>query len=306
MIQLTRMTQKDFDAYLEMALPHLADELATARDVGAEEGKRLASESFRSLFPEWRVDSPDQFVFNVIDDQSRVGFLHFGIKRDRPEPYVYIWDISIDAKFRGKGYGKQVMLAAESKAVELGLKKIRLNVFGHNTPAVHLYERIGYQPESIAMEKSVGSSTARSVLKASKPTSGLDIWHVAIPVKDLARSVDFYCGKLGLGFLGYDEQTDKRQAFVFVKDEGFTIELFEPTRSALSESRKIPDHLAFECEDIGVYRGHLLERGLSGVDEVAEFDNGVKHIGLKDPDGVTIDLFQGRNIYERSIARQGK
>jgi catechol 2,3-dioxygenase-like lactoylglutathione lyase family enzyme len=130
----------------------------------------------------------------------------------------------------------------------------------------------------------------------------LDIWHVAIPVRNLGLSVEFYREKLGLNLTGYDEYPSKKQAFVCTKSNGFSIELFEPLGEALNDPRKLPDHIAFEINDLARYREQLVERGLASVGEVVTFDNGVKHIGLQDPDGVTIDLFQGRRIYEQSIS----
>lgn len=130
--------------------------------------------------------------------------------------------------------------------------------------------------------------------------NALDVWHVAVPVKDLERSKEFYCNKLGFILLGQDEYTTKKQAFVAVAPSGFTIELFEPKGAEKSKQRKLPDHLAFECQDIGIFHARILSEGLK-VDSVEEFDNGVKYFGLSDPDGVKLDFFQGRTIYERSL-----
>jgi glyoxylase I family protein len=133
--------------------------------------------------------------------------------------------------------------------------------------------------------------------------SGLDIWHVAIPVSDLAKSEDFYVSKLGFVLVGRDEYPSKKQAFVAVQPGGFTIELFERIGKHAKEPALRPDHLAFECENIEAFRERLLVAGSSGVPEVETFDNGVRYFGLNDPDGVYIEFFQGRKIYEAGIRR---
>lgn len=130
----------------------------------------------------------------------------------------------------------------------------------------------------------------------------LDIWHVAIPVKNLDKSVTFYHKILGLKLIGYDEYPSKKQAFVATKEGGFTIELFEPKGTAASKPFHQPDHLAFECKDINQFRENLLRNGFTSVPEIETFDNGVKYIGLEDPNGVNIEFFEGRSIYEKSIS----
>ena len=72
---------------------------------------------------------------------------------DRPIKSGFIFDIRIDEKFRGKGYGKQAMSLIEEKARELGLKSIGLHVFAVNNVARNLYESVGYEVSSLNMTK---------------------------------------------------------------------------------------------------------------------------------------------------------
>ncbi len=153
MVQLLPMSQRDFDLYFETAIDFLATELSKARDLSLDDGRKAAEASFKGLFPEGQVDSQDQYVFHVMAEGKKVGLVHFGIKRDKKDPYLYLWDIVIDSEYRGKGYGKSTMAALENVGRKLGISKIRLNVFGHNAPAIALYEAMGYRPESLAMMK---------------------------------------------------------------------------------------------------------------------------------------------------------
>ena len=126
----------------------------------------------------------------------------------------------------------------------------------------------------------------------------LDIWHVGLPVTDLDRSVAFYTDALGLSLVGRDEQTDKRQAFVATKQGGFTLELLAGTET--TAKRHQPDHLAFECEDLEKVRERLRATGVD-VGDIAAFDNGVRILSVRDPDGVRLDLFSGRALYEAEL-----
>ena len=142
-----------------------------------------------------------------------------------------------------------------------------------------------------------GPFLERSRARARR-TPSFDIWHVAIPVTDLEMSVAFWCGRLGFLLLGRGEYEDKRQAFVGVRPGGFVVELFEPLGAAAEREQKRPDHLAFECEDIDSFRASI-----RASEPVRTFENGVRFLRVADPDGVELEFFQGRAIFENAAVR---
>ena len=129
----------------------------------------------------------------------------------------------------------------------------------------------------------------------------IDIWHLAIPVADLERSVSFYCQNLGFELAGRDHYPTMKQAFVSLGKGGFTLELFVPLGEEADKPRRLPDHLAFECSNIEDYRERVVSTGLR-VPEIATFAGGMKHFELCDPDGVKLDFFQGRVGYDTFIS----
>jgi catechol 2,3-dioxygenase-like lactoylglutathione lyase family enzyme len=135
----------------------------------------------------------------------------------------------------------------------------------------------------------------------------VSIWHVAIPVTNLEAAIAFYCDGLGFNLLGRDEYPSKRQAFVSVEEEGFAIELFQPKNDDPTSVSRKPDHLAFEVDNLESFRVELLERKtVTHVPEVERYDNGVQYLGMKDPDGMSIEFFQGRKIYDAFLASQSE
>lgn len=68
---------------------------------------------------------------------TTVGQLHKG--------EYYISNIAIYPKYRGRGIGKTLMLAAEQEAKIAGAERIVLDVEKENTSAISLYENIGYE-----------------------------------------------------------------------------------------------------------------------------------------------------------------
>ena len=131
----------------------------------------------------------------------------------------------------------------------------------------------------------------------------LQIWHIAIPVRDLEQSERFYRDHLGFQLVGRDEYPTMSQAFVSVGNGGFTLELFVPLGEERDKPRRYPDHVAFEADDLQTYRHSIIASGLS-VPEIQVFPGGLKHFALDDPDGVRLDFFEGRRGYEEYISNR--
>ncbi len=155
MVTLKPMSQEDFEKYFPVALDRLSTELGKARRTTPKESKEMAEQSFNTLFPDRKVKSKDQFVFTILSEDVTVGILHFGIRRDRQEPYAFVWDLEICRTFRSKGFGSQAMARLEQEVLSLGISLVGLNVFAHNDHAIELYKKLKYKPTSITMFKTL-------------------------------------------------------------------------------------------------------------------------------------------------------
>lgn len=154
MIRLVPMLESELEAYLEKAIPGYAAENVKAGYWSEEDALERSRKAFVHLLPEG-INTKNQYLFQVEDAETnqRVGIIWLNAQTESPHSGGFIYDIEMDEAFRGKGYGKQAMLAIEEKARELGLKSIGLHVFAHNTVAKGLYEKIGYQIKSVNMTK---------------------------------------------------------------------------------------------------------------------------------------------------------
>jgi ribosomal protein S18 acetylase RimI-like enzyme len=146
------MTQPEFDAFLAQAIPEYAADNVRAGYWAEAEALEKSHKEFEMLLPQG-LQSENHFLFTVYDGEQAVGLIWMRANMDRPTKSGFIFDIRIDEKFRGKGYGKQAMLLIEEKARELGLKSIGLHVFAYNKVAKNLYESIGYEVSSLNMIK---------------------------------------------------------------------------------------------------------------------------------------------------------
>ena len=82
-------------------------------------------------------------------DGRRVGTVFLG----RRGGDLWLYDITIEADERGKGYGRGAMLALEEEVRTLGHESVTLNVWGGNAVARGLYRSLGYVEESVHMRK---------------------------------------------------------------------------------------------------------------------------------------------------------
>ena len=66
---------------------------------------------------------------------------------------AWIYDIQVEAGRRGEGLGRALMEALHDAARGLGATTVALNVFGHNTAAIRLYDSLGYAVTAQQMKR---------------------------------------------------------------------------------------------------------------------------------------------------------
>lgn len=139
--------------------------------------------------------------------------------------------------------------------------------------------------------------------------------HTGYTVSDLDRSVAFYRDVLGCEILATQEKeggylaaivgypdAHVRMAHLRLPGSEHVIELFEYLAPAGGRADVEPrnvgaSHLCFIVADLAALYASLLERGMTTfVSPPVEVDTGVNRGGLalylRDPDGITVELFQ--------------
>lgn len=61
-------------------------------------------------------------------------------------PGLYLEDLFIKPEFRGRGYGKQLLLHLRQVAIEQGYGRMEWSVLDWNTPAIDFYKSLGAVP----------------------------------------------------------------------------------------------------------------------------------------------------------------
>jgi ribosomal protein S18 acetylase RimI-like enzyme len=93
---------------------------------------------------------PDAFLVAEIDGRL-AGYV--GLVPPTPLPsnahVRQIRGLAVDIWARGRGVGRELVLAAVDEARRLGAVRVTLRVLGHNTPARRLYEAAGFTVEGV-------------------------------------------------------------------------------------------------------------------------------------------------------------
>ncbi|MFF3775090.1 GNAT family N-acetyltransferase [Streptomyces sp. NPDC002232] len=115
------------------------------RGVPEEQALAKAEDSGRRFLPQG-LATPGATVSVAVRDDQVVGFLWVGrLEREPGKGTGFVFEIEVVEEQRGKGYGRGLMLLAEHIALEAGERLIELHVFAGNTPAIRLYESLGYR-----------------------------------------------------------------------------------------------------------------------------------------------------------------
>jgi ribosomal protein S18 acetylase RimI-like enzyme len=154
-VSLRPLTRAEFDEWLPRQLAGYAEQIAASGAMPVEEAWEKARRDTARAFSAG-YDTPRQVMFRVLAGEEPVGWLWLGVPGPDPDPLMaWVYDIEVDENYRGRGYGRAAMLAAEHEARARGMTSLGLNVFGQNTVARGLYESLGYEVTSLQMKKPV-------------------------------------------------------------------------------------------------------------------------------------------------------
>jgi len=152
-VQLKEMSEQEFQNWKMVSEKNYALDKEKER-YSKEDAMALSKKSFESLLPNGK-DTKNHFIYRVIDTESStaVGILWWGIQKQGSKDLPWIYDIAIEEKFQGQGYGKATMMAAEVDVKKHGHRQLGLHVFGHNTKARMLYETLNFKTTNVVMRK---------------------------------------------------------------------------------------------------------------------------------------------------------
>lgn len=138
-VRLRTMTAPEYDSWFAGQVETYARERQEAGEPG-QAALANARETFAGLLPDG-LASPEQHLFVGLEGETVVG--HLWVGSNRPTHWVY--DVVVRPSQRRQGLGAGLMRSGARWSHASGAAAIGLNVFGHNSGARALYDRLGYE-----------------------------------------------------------------------------------------------------------------------------------------------------------------
>ncbi|SDK26938.1 GNAT family N-acetyltransferase [Sediminibacillus albus] len=151
-VNLVAMDESTFAEYYRQSLKEYAYEHVKAGNWKEDEAVQNAQAEFEQLLPDG-LKTKGHVLLSVMHGRETIGILWLNIRIRNQEKQAFIYDVKLDEEQRGKGLGTRTMEALDEYAKSVGVKQIRLHVFGHNHRAKSLYEKTGYEVTDYHMQK---------------------------------------------------------------------------------------------------------------------------------------------------------
>lgn len=156
-LDLRPLREDEFGAWSHHVTEEYARDISENGDTPREVAERIAIEQMGQILPDG-VGTPDHFINALVVGGDTVGTLWLAKRDTGGRLAIFIYDVEIDAAYRGRGLGRAAMLLAEREARAMGISRIELNVFGGNTVARKLYLSLGYVERAVQMGKDLAAS----------------------------------------------------------------------------------------------------------------------------------------------------
>ncbi len=117
------------------------------------------------------------------------------------------------------------------------------------------------------------------------------IAHVCIKSPDLGRTLDFYCGGLGLVRKFNFTRNGRVIGFYLQLSERHFIEVFEAEEVVRTEANSSLHHYRLETADMEAVRQRLIDRGFE-PGEIRLGADGSRQFWITDPSGVPLEFHQ--------------
>lgn len=119
------------------------------RGVPVEQARLKARASERRFLP-GGLATPHTWINRLLHEDEPAGLLWVARHEIEPGEWAaFVFNVEVVEEQRGRGYGRALMTLAERIALQAGETRIGLHVFADNTPALRLYESLGYRTTTL-------------------------------------------------------------------------------------------------------------------------------------------------------------
>ncbi|MFS1512098.1 GNAT family N-acetyltransferase [Chengkuizengella sp. SCS-71B] len=153
-IELIAMSAVHYEKFISHSIDHFANEKVKAGTWSQEEALNKSKETFERLLPQG-LNTNLHHLLSIVNEEKTIGWLWYFFDDSKLQKEAFIYEFYLDEEHRGKGYGKDSLIALEKMSKEKGIEKISLHVFAHNERAINLYKKMNYEPTDISMSKKI-------------------------------------------------------------------------------------------------------------------------------------------------------
>uniref|UniRef100_A0AAU3H6Y5 GNAT family N-acetyltransferase n=1 Tax=Streptomyces sp. NBC_01401 TaxID=2903854 RepID=A0AAU3H6Y5_9ACTN len=150
------MTEEEFAAWEATSAETYAQEWME-RGVPEEQARHKTETDHATTLPDG-LATRGMYFHVLVHDGAVVGHVWVA-RREAPDgdsdDLGYVFDVEVRDEYRGRGYGRALMHLAEDITLDAGLGLLGLHVFASNTPALRLYESLGYEVTQYNLAKSL-------------------------------------------------------------------------------------------------------------------------------------------------------
>jgi ribosomal protein S18 acetylase RimI-like enzyme len=169
---LRPFTQTEFTAWLEHAVPEYAAGKVKAGAWPADAALEMSRQEHAKLLPQG-TSTPGQHLYAIVDSAGqRVGTLWFARRAKGALQVAYVFNVEVDPAHQRQGHAERAFAALNDEVRKLGLASIELQVFGHNTAARALYNKLGFAPINLVLGKAVDAALGLTVRQAGAADLG--------------------------------------------------------------------------------------------------------------------------------------
>ncbi len=163
-VRLVPMTDAEREETLARQTVEYAEAKARAGIWAREESLERSRTEIRSLVGERPSERGHEFYVGTDERGRKIGWIWLGPvpSRDASPTARWLFQIVVEPEFRGHGFGRSLLRAAEEHALATHHTELALNVFRWNAVAVSLYSSSGYaitfeDDKGLEMRKRLGA-----------------------------------------------------------------------------------------------------------------------------------------------------
>jgi ribosomal protein S18 acetylase RimI-like enzyme len=171
--RLIPVTNSEYAEFCAEQVVEYARQLTLAGEGTAENCIAISRERLQDLLTDrLRKADHDFFVATAIRGGSKVGWVWLSPPPDflgaGHEHTRWLSQLTVDEPYRGRGWGRAILLAAEQQLTASGIQQIWLRVFDWNLAARRLYASQGYE---LARQFATDAHLRKILPKQIRPTT---------------------------------------------------------------------------------------------------------------------------------------